>query len=87
MHGGKLFNVLVLGGAMLGLGCVESAPPAEDAGDSPVADSGPGVAPGADAGDELMECGFCPNDVCCDTDAAGESVTRPGMMCCWGTSC
>jgi len=85
----KLFNVLVLGGAMLGLGCLEEdPPPPEDAGAAMSDDAGADVdaSAGGDAGG-LMECGFCPNEACCETDASGTSRTRAGMMCCWGTSC
>lgn len=107
----KLFNVLVIGGAMLGASCVEEPPGSgEDAGREPIVDAatplGDGGEPIADAGDpstdagsapdaatpgadggELTDCGLCPNEVCCETDASGESHTREGMMCCWGTSC
>ena len=91
----RLFKVLVLGGAMLGMGCLEEAPapPPEDDGGAVIADAAMGtdaamVIPATDAalqGDagELTECGFCPNEVCCHTDG----TTRAGMMCCWGTSC
>ena len=103
MNPAKLFQVPVIGGAMLGLGCVEEAPPpaGEDAGET-TSDASAGtdaatatdaatetdaaMASGEDAG-ELMECGFCPNDECCETDEMGRSTTRAGMMCCWGTSC
>jgi len=103
MDHGKLFKVLVIGGAMLGMGCLEESP-------SPLADSGTAlpdasmpsdasvVAPGDDAaigvdagGDsdagELIVCGICPNEECCETDEMGNAATRAGMLCCWGTSC
>lgn len=95
----KLFQVLVVGGALLGVGCTpESMPepePEEDAAVSLDAGSDPadaGEAPAdagatpADAG-EPMECGFCPNEVCCETDEEGNSSVREGLVCCWGTSC
>ncbi len=102
MDASKLFKVLVIGGAMLGLACEPAAVPDEDGGDARDAaptpgdaaladaaspeDGGSAVAPGGDAG-EPIECGLCPNDDCCETAADGTSTTRPGMMCCWGTSC
>ena len=105
----KLFQVLVVGGALVGAGCREEEPARVDAG-SGDPDAGPGEndaggaltdvllptdatmtldvpgTPGEDGG-ELMECGFCPNLDCCETDAAGNPVTRAGLVCCWGTSC
>ena len=48
---------------------------AQDAGSTPSA---------TDAG--AMEC-FCPSEECCETNAAGESVVREGMTCCWSSSC
>ena len=111
MDHGKLFRILVIGGAVLGAGCLETATPAgpedagaRDAGAEGVADAGSadggsaevadagsgetdsGVATPPDAG-ELMECGICPNVECCETDESGASHERPGLVCCWGTSC
>jgi hypothetical protein len=80
----KLFHVLVVGGALLA-GCREDQ--AGDAGagaDAGMAADAP--AAGEDAGD-LVECGFCPNPDCCVTEPSGESHERPGMVCCWSTSC
>lgn len=100
----KLFQVLVVGGALLGASCREEdeeravvdAGAEADAGPTPVVDAGggggdaglagdAGQLPEADAG--LEECGFCPNDVCCETGEDGVSRVRDGFMCCWGTSC
>ena len=78
MDHSKLFRVLVLGGAVLGAGCVENASPTRD--EDAAAHDG-----GADA--SLTECGFCPNAECCETDESGASHTRDGLVCCWGTSC
>ena len=58
----KLFNVLVLGGAMLGLGCLEEdPPPPEDAGAAMSDDAGADVdaSAGGDAGG-LMEESILP---------------------------
>jgi hypothetical protein len=98
MDHSKLFRVLVIGGAMLGTGCVETPPPAEidaasdpeDGGEIAREDAPPAAmddAGGAGADSGLVECGFCPNEVCCEDDGAGGMRTRPGMMCCWSTSC
>lgn len=129
MNASKLFQVLVVGGAMLGTGCT-SPPPVLSGADaqSPGADAqSPGAdaqSPGADArsagadarspsddaatahdgatradapsaaadvqlgGDAaLVDCGLCPNELCCEPDGAGRARTRAGMMCCWSTSC
>lgn len=89
----KLFNVLVVGGAMLTAGgCTEDdpveTPDARAANAPPGADAGQDAAPAqVDAAPtELMECGFCPND-CCVMDEHGMSVPKDGFVCCWGTSC
>jgi hypothetical protein len=88
----KLFNVLVVGGAMLTAGgCSEDDPvetPDASAANAPAGDAGPDATPGqVDAAPtELMECGFCPND-CCVLDEHGMSVPKDGFVCCWGTSC
>lgn len=65
----------------------DAATAGDDAG-PPSADAAPAgdASASADAG-ELVECGFCPNDACCETDESGASRTREGMMCCWSTSC
>jgi hypothetical protein len=96
----RLFQVLVIGGALLGGGCTEAPPRGGDdtgapEGDAatpdamaPMADSSPGDAAQPDAmPGELVECGFCPNDCCVTDEATGESRERAGFMCCWGTSC
>lgn len=104
----RWFNVLVIGGAMLG--CTEpdpSQPPVDaavavedggspsledggltDAGPTTTADAGVGVdaggAPGpTDAGVDGSLV-LCPgeDDAFCE---GGEA--RPGLVCCWGTSC
>lgn len=93
MNHGKLFRVLVMGGAMWAAGCEtndEDGPIAGDDASPPAVDAAPvtadAQAPSSDAG-ALTECGFCPNEECCVTDDEGSSHTREGMMCCWGTSC
>lgn len=92
---GKLFGVLVVGGSLL-VGCdSEPAPgPADASGvmSSGAADSGlagdGNVAPGPDgAPTELQECGFCPNEACCEYDGDGVGTTVEGFECCWGTAC
>jgi len=77
---GKLFRVLVLGGAFLGAGCTNSERPAPSATDG---------ATSADDGGGARELCFCPGDdgVCCETNASGASVPRAGIECCWSTSC
>lgn len=93
MDATRLFGVLVLGGAMIGLGCSDDAAPDPDPPDPAAEDGGPpavdagGPADAGGAPGELIECGFCPNDECCEVDADGNSRTRAGLMCCWGTSC
>jgi hypothetical protein len=88
----KLFNVLVVGGAVLTAGgCDEDAPvevPDARAANAPGGDAGQDATPAqVDAAPtELMECGFCPND-CCVMDEHGMSVPKDGFVCCWGTSC
>jgi hypothetical protein len=88
----KLFGVLVLGGSLL-VGCDDADPGEPDPADAATA-QGPtgedgGEAPEvADAGGEEGEdCGFCPNEICCEIDAEGQSTTRDGFVCCWGTTC
>lgn len=90
---GKLFGVLVVGGALLttGPGCKqeeESGKPDASTANVPAHDGGQDAMPdGADASsEELIECGFCPND-CCVTDEHGNSAAKEGFVCCWGTSC
>lgn len=103
----KLFRVLVLGGALLGTGCVTEDPPALDAAApvddaaamadaAPESDAAPLTADGSasDAatpdldGAAPSELCFCPGDgTCCETNAAGASVPRAGIECCWSTSC
>ena len=75
----KLFQVLVVGGALLGAGCGGPAPSAPDASESDATAA-------IDGGGALVECGFCPND-CCVPDGAGGSRARDGFVCCWATSC
>lgn len=105
MDPSKLFHVLVIGGALLGTGCLEDTPPGPTRDAAASSDAGPPLDGGAplDAGAEIdagtaapvdagpgaepMECGICPNEACCETDESGESHTRPGLVCCWGTSC
>ncbi len=98
MDSRKLFQLLVVGGALVAGGCREEQSTElsdaattdavvirEDASDGAATD-----APAAleDAGAvELINCGICPNTECCETDAAGASHTRDGMECCWGTAC
>jgi hypothetical protein len=116
----KLYQVLVIGGALVGLGCdeesargaedggqrSETTPPSTDAGgaepDAALADAAPladaeavdgprgmtDAAPGtADAGGDLEDCGFCPNEWCCVDDGMGGPKARDGFECCWATSC
>ena len=96
----KLFQVLVIGGAMLG--CTESVQtldsgPTNEGGDSSASDA---RAPAADStvlaqdsdasvptNGDPVDCGFCPNEVCCESDESGSSELRDGFVCCWGTSC
>jgi len=100
MDHAKLFGVLVLGGAMLGLGCGSSAPgPLDAASDddavSPAGDGGARADAAAVIADDtgstgdsgLEECGFCPNVECCETGPDGTPRERPGLVCCWSTSC
>lgn len=106
MDAEKLFRVLVIGGAMLSVGCVEEAPapvdgaaPAARDASALVSDAAPmseldaRVSPiGVDASSpvdagEPVECGLCPSEECCETDASGNSHERAGLMCCWGTAC
>ena len=95
---GRLFNVLVVGGALVTFGCTGE----DDNGknedelevrDEESADASPSVAdatsslPDAlEGSEELENCGFCPNE-CCVTDELGNSAEKPGFECCWGTSC
>ncbi|MBX3273450.1 MAG: hypothetical protein KF729_24515 [Sandaracinaceae bacterium] len=87
MDTSKLFQVLVVGGAMLGLGCVDSTL-ASDAGEEPTdaVVAATDAASDVDAG-EGTDCGLCPNELCCEAQPDGTRATRPGMVCCWGTSC
>lgn len=92
----KLFGVLVVGGALL-VGCDSEGQPAPaDANGvnaSGAADAAPGAADAAaGAADsapttELQECGFCPNEACCEYDDEGVGSTKAGFECCWGTTC
>ncbi len=90
MDHGKLFGVLVIGGAMLACGgsgpsAVDAATPNRDGGNAndaaPTADD---AATTDDAG--AMQCGFCPNEACCEMGPDGPRE-RPGLVCCWGTTC
>ncbi len=56
----------------------DASPPDATTFDAGAADA---VAAAAATGD-LTNCGFCPNEMCCD-----EGETLPGFQCCWGTSC
>lgn len=86
----KLFHALVMGGALLAAGC-ESEDAADGGGGqpddatAPVADGG--VAPSDVDAAPPMECGFCPNEACCETAEDGTAREREGLVCCWGTSC
>lgn len=91
----KLFHALVIGGALLAAGCESETSREPDAAtpedaraplaDAALADTG---VPSPNAGDAgLMECGFCPNEECCETAEDGTSRERDGLVCCWGTSC
>lgn len=83
---GKLFGVLVVGGAML-VGCDSQEPAPPDASD--VAAAGATDAAGVDGapGEELVDCGFCPNEACCVYNDEGVGSTKEGFECCWATSC
>ena len=84
-----LFQVLVVGGALIGLACEERARGDADAA-APAADAGPTLEDGGEApldAGELEECGLCPNEACCVDDGAGGSRARDGFVCCWGSSC
>lgn len=96
----KLFQVLVAGGALLAVGCLEDNEPAHvDAGSRPEdgavrVDAASAAEDAADAAvlaeqdaGELMNCGLCPNTECCVTEPDGSAHEQAGMMCCWGTSC
>ena len=88
MNPGRLFFVLVLGGAMWTTGCdsegdgqggkqVVSGPDASNE-DEDKADGGDNV---PDGGTELAPC-FCDREACCD-----DGVLEEGFECCWATSC
>lgn len=93
----KLFRVLVIGGAVLGTGCLEEEAPVATADAAVVSDASAALdaarptptadAAAAPADAALTECGLCPNEICCETDESGASQLREGFMCCWSTSC
>lgn len=85
----RLFNVLVIGGAMLGCGDETSPVDSGMASDTSAADTSAADSQGpvqdvgfADSGGELIDGGFCPNDLACS-----DGELRPGFECCWSTSC
>jgi hypothetical protein len=80
MKSNKLYNVLVLGGALL----AGQAASAEQG-----LRSGPRSAAAPSAEEQPLETGFCKpsNPENCVTNACGQSVPREGFVCCWGTSC
>lgn len=100
MKHNKLFGVLVLGGAVLGLGCREENVVAQDGG-LPMSDAAQAADDAASADDAapavgdagatqdapLMNGGFCPNDIGCEVGPDGQPRERAGLMCCWGTHC
>jgi hypothetical protein len=83
----KLFKVLVMGGALIG--CDAEAPsPDAAASDAAAVDATDAVAVDATEGmetDAMVDGGealcFCPAD-CCDGP-----TPKPGIECCWSTSC
>ena len=94
METNKLFHVLVVGGSLLATqpGCDDSnseerrteleQPDSSVSAEEPAADA---MASTADAG-ELIDGGFCPNDVACEV-VDGQSVLRDGFECCWASTC
>lgn len=85
----KLFHALVMGGALLAAGC-ESEDAADGGGGQPEDATAPiadGRAPSDVDAAPPMECGFCPNEACCETAEDGTAREREGLVCCWGTSC
>jgi len=93
----KLFRVVVIGGALLTAnGCSDQEDDTDDSTDPALSElpdatpeGGPDPDPqNADASvEELENCGFCPNEICCEIDDAGNSTLIDGFECCWATSC
>jgi len=71
----KLFNVLVVGGAMLTTGAIAS--------------NGLSAQPAAEENVAELTPAFCdPKEPeICETTACGKKQVKAGFECCWGTSC
>lgn len=76
----KLFQVLVVGGAILSGGSV----PANGETGSPVSDETKALFESADA--ELKSI-FCNAPGACVVDVDGKRKVKKGFYCCWGTRC
>lgn len=78
----KLFQVLVVGGALLG-GQSISLGETENLNANFMER---GALQGATGAEELSPI-FCTTEEACPKDANGQPKVKAGFVCCWGTSC
>lgn len=71
----KLFNVLVIGGALLAGGSALAS--GEQGASSAPSDSNQGT---------LVHCSK-DNSLTCEQNKDGQSKPKAGLVCCWGSSC